>query len=156
MAGAFFAALKTAAAYAKLKKTKKEIINMLEAGITGRAETVVDHSNTAKFLGSGELEVFATPAMIALMEQTCQQSVAGELEPGQGTVGTHLDISHDSATPLGMKVHVDSVLTEVDGRRLVFEVKAYDECGLIGQGKHERFIIFSEKFLAKTNAKLSK
>lgn len=129
---------------------------MLEAGIKGHAETVVDHSNTAKFLGSGELEVFATPAMVALMEQACQQSVAGELEPGAGTVGTHLDISHDSATPLGMKVSVDSVLTQVDGRRLVFDVKASDECGLIGQGRHERFIIYSEKFLAKTKAKLNR
>ena len=129
---------------------------MLQAGITGRAETVVDHSNTAKFLGSGELEVFATPAMIALMEQTCQQSVASVLEAGQGTVGTHLDVSHDAATPLGMKVHVDSELVEVDGRKLVFDVKAYDECGLIGQGKHERFIINNEKFLAKVNAKAAK
>ena len=129
---------------------------MLQAGITGRAETVVDHSNTAKFLGSGELEVFATPSMIALMEQTCQKSVADALEPGQGTVGTHLDISHDAATPLGMKVTVDSELVEVDGRKLVFAVKAYDECGLIGQGKHERFIINNEKFLAKVNAKAAK
>ena len=129
---------------------------MLEAGIKGHGETVVDHTNTAKFVGSGELEVFATPSMIALMEQTCQQSVAGELEPGQGTVGTHLDISHEAATPLGMKVTVDSELVEIDRRRLVFDVKAYDECGLIGQGRHERFIIYSEKFLAKTNAKLSR
>lgn len=129
---------------------------MLEAGIKGYGETVVSHDNTAKFAGSGELEVFATPAMIALMEQTCQQSVAPYLEEGQGTVGTHLDISHDAATPLGMKVHVDSVLTEADGRKLVFDVKAYDECGLIGQGRHERFVIYNEKFLAKVNAKLKK
>lgn len=129
---------------------------MLEAGIKGCGETVVSHDNTAKFAGSGELEVFATPAMIALMEQTCQKSVAPYLEEGQGTVGTHLDISHDAATPLGMKVHVDSVLTEADGRKLVFDVKAYDECGLIGQGRHERFIIVNEKFLAKVNAKLKK
>lgn len=129
---------------------------MLEAGIKGYGETVVTHDNTAKFAGSGELDVFATPAMIALMEQTCQQSVASVLEAGQGTVGTHLDVSHDAATPLGMKVHVYSELVEVDGRKLVFAVKAYDECGLIGQGKHERFIINNEKFLAKVNAKAAK
>ena len=129
---------------------------MLEAGIKGHGETVVDHTNTAKFVGSGELEVFATPSMIALMEQTCQQSVSGGLEPGQGTVGTHLDISHEAATPLGMKVTVESELVEIDRRRLVFDVKAYDECGLIGQGRHERFIIQGDKFLEKANARAKK
>ena len=127
---------------------------MLEAGIKGYGETVVTHDNTAKFAGSGELEVFATPAMVALMEQTCQKSVAGGLEAGQGTVGTRLDISHDAATPLGMKVHVDSELTAVDRRKLTITVKAYDECGLIGQGTHERFIITDERFLGKAARKL--
>lgn len=125
----------------------------MEIGIKGRAETVVNHENTAKFVGSGELEVFATPQMIALMEQAAASSVAGELEEGQGTVGTLLNVSHDAATPLGMKVWAETELVEVDRRRLVFDVKAYDECGLIGKGKHERFIIQNDKFLAKTNAK---
>jgi len=124
----------------------------MEIGIKGRAETVVNHENTAKFVGSGELEVFATPQMIALMEQAAASSVAGELEEGQGTVGTLLNVSHDAA-PLGMKVWAETELVEVDRRRLVFDVKAYDECGLIGQGKHERFIIQNDKFLAKVNAK---
>lgn len=83
-------------------------------------------------------------------------SVAPYLEEGQGTVGTRLDISHDAATPLGMKVWAESELIEIDRRRLVFEVKAYDECGLIGQGRHERFIIANEKFLAKVNEKSAK
>ena len=125
----------------------------MEIGIKGRAETVVNHENTAKFVGSGELEVFATPQMIALMEQAAASSVAGELEEGQGTVGTLLNVSHDAATPLGRKVWAETELVEVDRRRLVFDVKAYDECGLIGQGKHERFIIQNDKFLAKVNAK---
>ena len=125
----------------------------MEIGIKGRAETVVNHENTAKFVASGELEVFATPQMIALMEQAAASSVAGELEEGQGTVGTLLNVSHDAATPLGMKVWAETELVEVDRRRLVFDVKAYDECGLIGQGKHERFIIQNDKFLAKVNAK---
>ena len=125
----------------------------MEIGIKGRAETVVNHENTAKFVGSGELEVFATPQMIALMEQAAASSVAGELEEGQGTVGTLLNVSHDAVTPLGMKVWAETELVEVDRRRLVFDVKAYDECGLIGQGKHERFIIQNDKFLAKVNAK---
>lgn len=125
----------------------------MEIGIKGLAETVVDHSNTAKFAGSGELEVFATPFMIALMEQAAYSSVAPYLEDGQGTVGTKLNVSHDAATPVGMKVRAESELCEIDGRRLVFTVKAYDECGLIGQGTHERFIIKNDKFLAKCNAK---
>ena len=125
----------------------------MEIGIKGRVETVVDNSNTAKFVGSGELEVFATPNMIALMEQAAQASVAPHLEDGQGTVGTSLNVTHDAATPVGMKVWAESELIEIDRRRLVFDVKAFDECGLIGQGRHERFIINNEKFIAKANAK---
>ena len=126
---------------------------MLETGIKGHKETVVNHNNTAVFAGSGELEVFATPAMVALMEQACQESVAPLLEEGKCTVGTHLNISHDAATPVGMKVWVDTELVEIDRRHLVFSVKAYDETGLIGQGTHDRFIIDNEKFIAKANAK---
>ena len=128
----------------------------MEIGIKGRAETVVNENNTAKSVGSGLLDVFATPNMIALMEQAAQASVAPFLEEGQGTVGTKLDVSHDAATPLGMKVWAESELVEIDRRRLVFEVKAFDECGMIGQGRHERFIISNEKFLAKVNAKAGK
>ena len=134
-----------------LIKNTKEIY--MEIGIKGRVETVVDNSNTAKFVGSGELEVFATPNMIALMEQAAQASVAPHLEEGQGTVGTSLNVTHDAATPIGMKVWAESELIEIDRRRLVFDIKAYDECGLIGQGRHERFIINNEKFIAKANAK---
>jgi len=129
---------------------------MLSVGIKNKCETVVDHNNTAKFLGSGELPVFSTPSMVALMEQTCQQSVASELEDGQGTVGTKLEVTHDAATPLGMKVYAESELIEVDNRRLVFNVTAYDECGVIGTCRHERFIISNEKFLSKVNAKAAK
>ena len=125
-------------------------------GTKGKVETVVNDSNTAKFVGSGSLDVFATPNMIGLMEQAAQMSVADYLEEGQGTVGTKIEVSHDAATPLGMKVWAESELVEVDRRRLVFEVAAYDECGLIGKGLHERFIINNEKFLAKVNAKAVK
>ncbi|MCI5493715.1 MAG: thioesterase family protein [Lachnospiraceae bacterium] len=126
---------------------------MLEAGIRGEAATVVDNSNTAATMKSGELQVFATPCMIALMEQAAYQSVAGELEEGQGTVGTMMNVKHSSATPVGMQVTAKTELVEVDGRRLVFHVEAYDERGLIGEGEHERFIIFNEKFQQKANAK---
>ena len=87
------------------------------------------------------------------MEEAAQTSVAPHLEEGQSTVGTRLAVSHDAATPVGMKVWAESVLTEIDGRRLVFEVRAYDECGLIGQGTHERFIIKKQRFLEKAQAK---
>ncbi len=128
----------------------------MESGIKGRTEIVVTPKESAKTLGSGLLEVYATPAMIALMEGCASQSVAPYLEEGFGTVGTALNVKHLSATPMGMKVYCESELTEVDGRRLVFSVKAYDEAGLIGEGTHERFIINNEKFLAKVNAKTAK
>lgn len=125
-------------------------------GTKGKIETVVNEQNTAKFAGSGSLDVFATPNMICLMEQAAQASVADYLEDGQGTVGTKIEVTHDAATPLGMKVWAESELVEIDRRRLVFEVAAYDECGLIGKGRHERFIIQNDKFLAKVNAKAVK
>ena len=126
---------------------------MLELNIRGRAESLVTEQNTAASVGSGDLPVFSTPYMLALMEEASQSSVAPYLEDGQSTVGTKLSISHDAATPVGMKVWAESCLTEIDGRRLVFEVRAYDECGLIGQGTHERFIIKRQRFLEKTQAK---
>ena len=126
---------------------------MLETGIKGTRTVTVNEDNTAKAMGSGTLDVFATPALIALMEETCWRSVANELEEGCGTVGTLLEIKHTAPTPVGMKVTCESVLTEVDGRRLVFEVTAHDAKGVVGEGSHERFIIQNEKFQAKANAK---
>ena len=125
-------------------------------GITGRQALTVTDDKTAISMGSGALEVFATPAMIALMEKTASQSIADALDEGSTTVGTLINVSHVSATPKGAEVWCESVLTEVDGRRLVFSVKAYDNSGLIGEGTHERFIVFSEKFMARTLAKLNK
>lgn len=126
---------------------------MLIKGIKGKAETVVSAANTARTMGSGTLDVFATPAMVALMEEAAWKCVAAELEPGMGTVGTSMQIKHLSATPLGMRVTAECELTEVDGRRLVFSVQASDESGLIGSGIHERFIVAEEKFVAKANSK---
>ena len=126
---------------------------MLKEGITGHQETIVTVENTAKTMKSGTLDVFATPAMIALMEQTAYESVAGELDEGYGTVGTMLNVKHVSATPLGMKVTCESTLTKIDGRALTFEVKAFDERGLIGEGIHERFLVQNAKFQAKANNK---
>ena len=128
---------------------------MLEVGIKGRKEIVVTKEKTAKSMCSGALDVFATPAMIALMENTAFESVADLLDPGCGTVGTALNVKHVSATPVGMKVTCETELIKVAGRALTFSVKAYDEAGLIGEGEHERFIIFEEKFQKKANDKLN-
>ena len=123
-------------------------------GLKGRAETVVNDSNTAQAACSGALPVFGTPFMCALMEEAAWKSIAPHLEPGQSTVGTKLEISHDSATPVGMKVWAESEVTQVDGKRLVLKVAAFDERGPIGQGTHERFIVTDERFLSKTAKKL--
>lgn len=125
----------------------------MNTGIKGHLEQMVTPELCADRIGSGLAQVFATPMMIALMEQTCNESVVPMLEAGQSTVGTHVDISHSAATPVGMRVWCDSELVEVDRRRLVFEVRCCDECGLIGEGRHERFIVESVKFQAKINAK---
>mgnify|MGYP001037146053 CR=1 FL=1 len=122
---------------------------MLELHIKGTAALTVTDEVTAATVGSGMLPVFATPSMIALIEKAAADSVASGLEP----VGTKLDIAHTAATPVGMAVRAETELAEIDGRRLVFTVRAFDEVGEIGSGIHERFIVNAEKFLAKTNAK---
>ena len=127
---------------------------MLETGIQGRAETLVSKANTAASMGSGNLEVFATPCMVALMEEASQRSVAPFLGEGESTVGTKLCVSHDAATPVGMKVTAEATVTEVNGRETVFEVTASDEKGLIGKGTHKRFTVYAEKFMSKTNSTL--
>lgn len=125
----------------------------MKVGIKNQIKKTVSNALTAKAMGSGRLDVFATPAMVAMMEEAAHTSVEAELEEGQRTVGTSMTVSHLAATPVGMEVTCESELIEVDGRKLVFDIKAMDEAGLIGEAKHERFIIDSEKFLAKTKAK---
>ena len=122
-------------------------------GLKGRAEAIVNDSNTAQAACSGALPVFGTPFLCALMEEASWKSIAPHLEEGQGTVGTKLNVSHDSATPVGMKVWAESEVTQVDGKRIILKVAAYDEKGLIGQGTHERFIITNDRFLAKVAQK---
>ncbi len=128
----------------------------LTIGLKGQAEALVTEQNTAAAVGSGSLPVFATPMMVALMEQAAVNALVGQLEEGQGTVGTHMDVSHDSATPVGLKVWAQAELTAVDGRALTFAVTASDEAGPIGKGLHTRFIIQNEKFMAKANGKAGK
>ncbi len=126
---------------------------MLEIGIKGYSEETVSMEKTASVVHSGNLLVYATPAMIALMETAAYESVAPHLEDGMSTVGTLVNIKHLAATPVGMKVHAKTKLVEMDKRRLVFKVEAYDERGMIGEGMHERFIIQKEKFQEKTDHK---
>lgn len=125
----------------------------MEIGIIGKGEIVVTKDVTAAAIGSGMVDVFATPMMISLMENTCAKSVASHLQADESTVGTHVNVSHCAATPIGMKVYCESKLIEIDRRKLTFKVTAYDERGLIGEGLHERFIIDSKKFQAKINSK---
>ena len=126
---------------------------MLKTGITKEITEKVTDKNTAKTMKSGELNVYATPSMIALMEQAAYTSVAGELEEGQGSVGTLMNVKHIAATPVGMEVTAKSELVEIDGRRLCFHVEAFDERGKIGEGEHERFIIDNAKFQQKADNK---
>ena len=125
----------------------------IEIGMKGRAETVVTQENTAQAAGSGLVPVFATPWMVALMENAAVQAVQEALSADEGTVGTRLDVTHDAVTPIGMKVWAEAEVTAVEGRKLTFAVSAYDEAGKIGGGTHERFIIKPDKFLARAQAK---
>jgi len=125
----------------------------LKPGIEAqKAETVPD-KNTAAAWGSGGIAVYATPAMIALMEGAAFSAVGSILPPGWSTVGTELNIKHIAASPLGMKVYAKAELLNIDGRALSFKVEAFDEAGKIGEGTHNRFIIEVEKFLTKIEAK---
>ena len=126
---------------------------MIAPGIKGHLEQVVTPEMLAARIGSGLVEVFATPMMVALVERTCNESVLPLLESGQGTVGTLVNVAHTAATPVGMRVWCDSELVEVDRRRLVFRVAAFDECGPIGEGTHERFIIDTARFQEKALGK---
>lgn len=125
----------------------------LAAGLTGERSARVEESNTALSFGSGLAPVFSTPYLVALMEGAAVNAIAPALSPEQGSVGTMIQVNHKAATPVGMTVTAKARLEEVDGRRLVFSVEAWDDKELVGDGKHERFIINNEKFLAKAEAK---
>jgi Predicted thioesterase len=126
---------------------------MVETGIKGRQGTTVTTANVATNVGSGRVQVFATPMMIALIEKAAALSIEPVLEPGQSSVGTHIDVSHCSATPLGKQVWAETEVIAVDRRKVTFSVKAFDDKGLIGEGTHERFIIDIDKFISKAQSK---
>ena len=129
---------------------------MISIGTKCRLEQKVTEELTAAKIGSGLLPVFGTPFMAAMMENAAMTCLQNFLEEGQGSVGTHLEISHDAPTPIGMNVWAEAEITAVseNGKMVDFTVKAWDEKGPIGSGTHTRAIIKNDKFLAKCNAKL--
>jgi fluoroacetyl-CoA thioesterase len=128
-------------------------MHKLERGLSGRSAMQVTDDKTALAYGSGGVEVFATPAMIGLMENAAVKAVDPLLPQGYGTVGTRLDVRHMAATPKGFRVFAEAKLMEIKGNRLVFEIAAFDEVERIGEGIHERFVIEKESFLKKVEEK---
>ncbi len=122
---------------------------MLEKGLSARSSATVTAENTAVRMGSGDLPVFATPAMAALMENAAMAAVAAELPEGTTTVGSEMNVSHIKPSGLGAVVTATAVLTAVEGRRLTFNVGARDAGGMIGEGVHVRFVVDRERFLSK-------
>lgn len=125
----------------------------IETGCTNSAELTVSKNDLAVNVGSGSLEVMATPVMAMLMEKAACSCLADFMEDDETTVGTMLNIVHTSATPEGMVVHAEAVLREINGREFTFDVRAYDEASLIGEGTHKRFLVNGNKFTEKTKAK---
>lgn len=128
----------------------------LKSGLSARAEKTVEYKDTAKAVASGLAEVLATPAMIALMENAAYTAVQPHLPAGTSTVGTRIDAKHIKATPVGLKVWAEAVLTDVDGRKLTFDITAYDEAEKIGEARHERSVIDEHKFISRAEAKKKK
>ena len=125
------------------------MIDNITKGLSTTMEINVTDNDTAKRYASGSIEVFATPAMIALMENASKTLVDKFLQTGDTTVGTEINVKHIKATPVGMKVKCEATIEEVSGRQIKFNVKAWDEKGLIGEGTHTRFIVNVEKFMGK-------
>lgn len=126
----------------------------ITVGMKGEAGTLVEREDTAREVGSGDLLVYATPCMVALMEGAACEAIAQAIQDGQTTVGTALNIEHISATPVGLDVRAEAEVTAVEGKVITFRVTAFDEAGEIGRGTHKRVIVNSQKFLERAYAKL--
>lgn len=122
---------------------------MLEKGLSAQSRTSVRAENTALRMGSGDLEVFATPSMVALMEHAAMTAVADELPEGSTTVGAEMNVTHIKPSGMGAEITATAVLTEVEGRKLTFNVGARDAAGMIGEGVHIRYVVDRAKFMAK-------
>jgi predicted thioesterase len=125
------------------------MVTTLHIGLQHISEHIVTREDTALNYGSGFLEVFATPSMIALMENSAMKAVQNQLPDGYGTVGIEINVKHIKATPIGMKVKSEAILTEINDKRLTFLLKAWDEQGEIGLGNHTRYIVDNVKFMEK-------
>ena len=126
----------------------------LTPGLSAELSMTVSEADTAAQWGSGLVPVYSTPAMVGLMEAAAVKALAGQLEPGKTTVGGHIDAHHLATTPVGMQVRARAELTAVDGRKLSFQIDAWDELEKIGEALHERFIVDQEKFVSRASAKL--
>ena len=126
----------------------------INVGAVGKAHLKVTENELAVNVGSGSLEVFATPVMVMLMEKSACNCVAEYMGNDETTVGTELNVKHVSASPVNSDITAEAELTEVNGREFTFTVKAYDNAGLIGEGTHKRFLVFGKKFTAKAKAKI--
>ena len=126
----------------------------ITVGMKGEVSTLVEREDTAREVGSGSLLVYATPCMVALMEGAACEAIEEALPEGQTTVGTELNIQHLSATPVGLEVRAEAIVTAVEGKIITFSITAFDEAGKIGEAEHKRAIVNSQKFLDRTYAKL--
>ncbi len=126
----------------------------ITVGMKGTAEALVEREDTAREVGSGDLLVYATPCMVALMEGAACEALVPALKETETTVGTMLAIEHIAATPVGLEVRAEAEVTAVDGRVITFSVTAWDEAGEIGKGTHKRVLVNSQKFLEKVYNKL--
>ncbi len=131
-------------------------MDKIKPGLTGGAAMVVGTNDTAPRVGSGHIAVLATPTMINLIEEAALTTVEHLLPEGKQSLGTHIEISHVAATPVGMKVKAEAELIEVNGRKLLFAVRADDEMELIGKGRHERVIVTAASFQARINEKATR
>ena len=128
----------------------------LNIGTEGIGEMMVGKTDTAIYYGSGLIEVFATPAMIALMEKTAQLSIQNQLPDGFVTVGTEIKVSHSKASPVGAQIKCHTQLIEANGKKLMFKVSAHDGQGIIGEGTHHRYIVNAKEFMERVAASENK
>lgn len=132
---------------------KPELFSLLAPGLSGEAAITVSNAETAASLGSGSISVYATPAMVALMESAAVRALEGHLPPGQTTVGGQIDVRHTAATPVGMKVRAKAELVEVQGRKLTFRIQVWDEVEQVGEANHVRYIVVEDKFINRVSKK---
>ena len=128
-------------------------MSILTPGLSAVLTILVSDAHTATTFGCGDMPVFSTPALVALMEAAAVRAIDGQLEPGQTSVGVQINVTHLAATPVGIAVRANAMLTQVDGRTLGFFIEAWDNMEKIGEAYHERILVMKEKFIQKTDSK---